>query len=152
MLDSDLADIYNIKTKALNQAVKRNKERFPNDFMFRLTTEEKKEVVTNCDHLNNLKFTPTLPYAFTEHGAIMLASVINSPRAIEASIFIVRVFVRMREYLLIHKDISNKIDELERRVAGHDKHIRALFDAIRQLMIPPEKPRRRIGFHRSNGK
>ena len=87
MLDTDLAEVYGVKTRTLNQAVKRNRERFPKDFMFRLTVREKQEVITNCDHLSRLKFSRALPFAFTEHGAIMAASVLNSPRAIEASVF-----------------------------------------------------------------
>lgn len=93
MIDSDLAKLYGVSTKALNQAVKRNRERFPGDFMFELTKEEKEEVVTNCDHLKQLKFSYTLPKVFTEHGAIMLASVLNSQRAVDASIYVVRVSV-----------------------------------------------------------
>ena len=97
MLDADLAKLYGVPTKVLNQAVKRNIERFPLDFMFQLTKDEKDEVVTNCDHLKKLKFSPNLPYAFTEHGAIMLATILNSPVAVQASIQIVRAFIRLRQ-------------------------------------------------------
>jgi hypothetical protein len=143
MLDSDLADLYGIPTKALNQAMKRNKERFPSDFMFQLTKAEKTEVVTNCDHLRKLKFSPALPYAFTEHGAIMLANVLKSKRAIEASIQIVRAFVRLRQILASHVELARKLDALEKK---YDAKFRVVFDAIRQLMKPPEAERRRIGF------
>jgi phage regulator Rha-like protein len=146
MLDTDLAHLYGVTTKALNQAVKRNQDRFPADFMFRLTKQEKEEVVTNCDHLQKLKFSPVLPYAFTEHGAIMLASVLNSRRAIEVSVFVVRAFVRLRGVLATHKELAQKLAELERKIQGHDEHIRSLFEAIRQLMAPPERPRKPIGF------
>lgn len=146
MLDADLAELYGVSTRALNQAVKRNRSRFPSDFMFRLTKIEKEEVITNCDHLQKLKFSPAFPNAFTEHGAIMLASVLNSQKAIAASIYVVRVFVRLREMLGTHKALARKITELESRIESHDEHIRALFDAIRQLMVPSEKKKRRIGF------
>lgn len=97
MLDTDLAALYGVPTKVLNQAVKRNRHRFPADFMFRLTEDEKAEVVTICDHLQKLKFSPVLPYAFTEHGAIMLASVLNSKKAVRISVYVVRAFVKLRE-------------------------------------------------------
>ncbi len=146
LLDADLAKLYGVTTKRLNEQVKRNRNRFPDDFMFQLTSDEKAEVVANCDHLRGLKFSPALPYAFTEHGAIMAASVLNTTRAIEMSVFVVRAFVRLREVLAAHKELAAKLAALERKVASHDRHIRALFDAIRQLMAPPEKPRKRIGF------
>ena len=116
------------------------------DFMFQLTTKEKAEVVANCNHLSQLKFSPALPHAFTEHGAIMAASVLNTPRAIEASIFVVRAFVRLRQMLVTHKDLALKLSELERKIEKHDESIEAIFEAIRQLMTPPEKPRKKIGF------
>jgi phage regulator Rha-like protein len=145
MLDSDLADLYGVPTKALNQAVKRNKGRFPSDFMFQLTEEEKTQVVTNCDHLQKLKFSPVLPYAFTEHGVVMLANVIKSKRAINASIQIVRAFVRLRQMLATHADLARKLHALERK---YDAQFRVVFDAIRELMAP-EKPKQwKIGFER----
>lgn len=106
MIDRDLAELYGVTTKQLNQQVKRNAKRFPEDFMFQLTQEEKDEVVTICDHLRTLKFSPVLPFAFTEHGAVMLASVLNSERAIEMNIQVVRVVTKIREMLLAHKDIT----------------------------------------------
>ncbi len=143
MLDADLAELYGVLTKVLNQAVKRNKERFPVDFMFQLTKEEKDEVVTNCDHLKRLKFSPTLPHAFTEHGAIMLATILNSPIAVQASIQVVRAFVRLRQMLASNADLARKLDTLERK---YDAQFKVVFDAIRQLMTPPEPKRQQIGF------
>ena len=99
IVDADLALFYGVPTKRLNEQVKRNKERFPEDFMFQLTATEKAEVVANCDHLSKLKYSPSLPYAFTEHGALMVASVLNSPRAVEMSVFIVRAFVQLRQVI-----------------------------------------------------
>jgi hypothetical protein len=148
MLDSDLAALYRVSTKRLNEQVKRNRRRFPEGFMFRLTAAEKAEVVANCDHLAKLKFSPTLPYAFTEHGAVMLASVLNSQRAVEASIFVVNAFVRLRELVSTHKELAAKIGELERRVGSHDESIRSLVTAMRQLMATPSSKPKRIGFHR----
>jgi hypothetical protein len=145
MLDADLSELYGIPTKALNQAVKRNKDRFPEDFMFQLTRQEKEEVVTNCDHLKRLKFSPNLPYAFTKHGAIMLATVLNSPVAVQSSIHIVRAFVRLRQMLASNTELARKLYALEKK---YDAQFKVVFDAIRQLMIPPEKPKRRIGFYR----
>ena len=106
ILDSDLADLYRVTTSALNQAVKRNARRFPEDFAFRLTTKEKEEVVTKCDHLSRLKFSPVLPFAYTEHGTIMAASVLNSQRAVETSVFVVRAFVLMRETMASHRGLA----------------------------------------------
>ena len=147
MLDCDLAGIYGVPTKVFNQAVKRNAERFPADFMFRLTAEEKEVVVTNCDHLARLKFSPALPYAFTEHGAIMAANVLNSRRAIQASVLVVRAFVKLRELLATHKELARKLAELESRLDTHDQAIRMLFAAIHELMEPPvAEPKERIGF------
>ncbi|NLT49565.1 MAG: ORF6N domain-containing protein [Ignavibacteria bacterium] len=130
MIDRDLALLYGVTTKALNQAVKRNNERFPTDFMFRLNEKEKTEVVTKCDHLASLKFSASLPYVFTEHGALMLASVLNSPKAVEASIYVVRAFVRLREILLTHKELAQKLKELELKTETHDEQIMAIFEAI----------------------
>jgi len=151
ILDADLAKLYGVSTKRLNEQVKRNRRRFPDDFMFELTAEEKSEVVANCDHLSRLKFSRTLPYAFGEHGAIMAASVLNTPRAIEASIFVVRAFVKLREVLATHKELAEKFAELETRIKDHDEKIEAIFEAIRQLMMPPERPRKKIGFEIKEG-
>ena len=148
MIDSDLAELYGVTTKRLNEQVRRNIERFPKDFMFQLTAAEKAEVVANCDHLKKLKFASTLPYVFTEHGAIMAASVLNSPRAIETSVYVVRAFVRIRELISTHKELSRKLDELERKVMSHDQAITGLIHAIRELMTPPATKKRPIGFGR----
>ena len=148
IIDADLAEAYGVTTKALNQAIRRNADRFPPDFMFRLTKDEKQEVVTNCDHLENLKFSPVNPRAFTEHGAIMAASVLSSRKAIEVSVFVVRAFVQLRETIAGHKEHARKIAQLERKLGDHDEQIMVLFEAIKQLMDPRPPPKtRRIGFH-----
>lgn len=143
MLDADLAELYGVTTKRLNEQVKRNRDRFPKDFMFQLTAKEKAEVVANCDHLPRLKYSTTLPNAFTEHGAIMIASVLSTERAIEVSVFVVRAFIKLREMLATHKDLASKLDEMEKK---YDAQFKVVFEAIRQLMSEPEKPRRPIGF------
>jgi hypothetical protein len=144
MIDADLAVVYGVPTKALNQAVKRNPRRFPADFAFRLSAAEKSEVVTNCDHLARLRFASARPYAFTEHGAIMAANVLSSRRAVELSVEVVRAFARLREMVASHKDLAKRLDELESR---YDRQFKAVFDAIRELMRPPEpKMKRKIGF------
>jgi hypothetical protein len=143
MLDADLADLYRVPTKVLNQAVKRNKDRFPPDFMFQLTTEEKDEVVTSCDHLRRLKISPTLPFTFTEHRAIMLANVLRSRAAVHVSIQIVRAFIKLREAVALHKDLARRLKELESK---YDAQFKAVFDALRRLMTPPEPKERKIGF------
>ncbi len=114
--------------------------------MFRLTGEEKEKVVTNCDHLNKLKFSPYRPYVFTEHGAVMLASLLNSETAVHASVQVVRAFVRLRQILSTNKDLAAKLGQLERKIEKHDEEIQAIFTAIRQLMKPADSPRRKIGF------
>lgn len=113
MIDADLAELYGVATKALNQAVKRNSERFPDEFMFQLSQTEKDEVVTNCDHLTRLKFSKTLPYAFTEHGALMVATVPNTQRAVEISLYVVRAFVALRDMLASNKALAR---------SGHRRH------------------------------
>jgi hypothetical protein len=145
MLDRDLAELYGVTTKRLNEQVKRNKRRFPEDFMFQLTKREKQEVVATCDHLSSLKYAPNLPYAFTEHGAVMLASVLNSPIAIKTSVLIVRTFIKLREALATHKNLIRKIDALEKK---YDTQFKVVFEAIRKLMDPPARPKRKIGFRK----
>ena len=151
MLDSDLAEIYGVKTSRLNEQVKRNKDRFPHDFMFQLTNEEKQEVIANCDHLEKLKFSRTNPYAFTEHGTIMLANVLNTKTAIKTSVLIVRAFVKLRELLSTHKELERKILELESK---YDKQFQLIFEAIRELMHQEQldKNRPAIGFKRGKEK
>ena len=147
IIDSDLAEFYGVPTKRLNEQVKRNGDRFPEDFMFQLSGEEKDQVVANCDHLSKLKFSKALPYAFTEHGALMAASVLNSPLAVEMSVFIVRAFVKLRRFLAEHKELSRRISQLENRLADHDEQILTMVQAIKELINPELPPkRRRIGF------
>ena len=157
MIDADLAALYSVSTKRLNEQVKRNADRFPGDFMFRLSSAEKAEVVANCDHLAKLKFSKALPYAFTEHGAIQAANVLASPQAVEMGIFVVRAFVRMRELAAVHADLAKRLAELEQKTEGlaltHDTfsrntraQLRQLIEAVNQLMAPPDPPKRPIGF------
>jgi hypothetical protein len=146
MIDKDIAELYGVTTKRLNEQVKRNEKRFPEDFMFQLSQVEKDEVVANCDHLKSLKFSPNLPFAFTEHGAVMLASVLNNERAIEVNIQIVRIFTQLREMLLTSKDILLKLEVLEKHTHQHDEEIQMIFQALKGLLNPPQEPRPRIGF------
>ena len=148
MIDADLASIYGVTTKRLNEQVKRNKQRFPEDFMFQLNTKEKSEVVAKCDHLKKLKFSPNLPYVFTEHGAIMLATVLNSAAAIDESVHVVRAFVKLREIISTHKQLALKLHKLEKKIEEQDEKIYTIFEAINSLMSPPEKKKREIGFGR----
>ncbi len=133
-----------VTTKRLNEQVKRNGKRFPEDFMFRLTRVERDELVANCDQLERLKHSSSFPYAFTEQGVAMLSSVLNSERAILVNIQIMRTFTKLREMLLTHAEFRQKIEAMERK---YDQQFRVVFDAIRELLTPPEKPKRRIGFH-----
>lgn len=150
LVDADLAELYGVTTKRLNQQTRRNAERFPADFVFELTPQEKAEVVANCNHLAKLRFSPALPLAFTEHGALMAAAVLNTPRAVEMSLYVVRAFVRLREVLATHKALGRRLEELERAVATldakTDSRFRETFNAIRALMTQPEPKRRPIGF------
>ena len=147
IVDADLAEFYGVPTKRLNEQVKRNKGRFPDDFMFQLSPDEKAEVVANCDHLENLKYSTALPYAFTEHGAIMAAGVLNTSRAIEISVFIVRAFVKVRQMVVGHKGLQRKISQIERRLTDHDEQIIELVNLIKQLLNPEPPPKkRRIGY------
>ncbi len=114
--------------------------------MFKLTKKEKQELVANCDHLIRLKYSPVMPNAFTEHGAIMLAAVLNSQNAIEMSLFVVRAFIRLREIISTHKELAQKLKELELKIDSHDQHIQAIFEFINQLIAPPEKPKSKMGF------
>ena len=157
IIDTDLALLYGVPTKALNQAVKRNAERFPMDFMFQLSATEKAEVVTSCDHLQKLKFSKSLPYAFTEHGAIQAANVLASPRAVEMGIYVVRAFVRLKQATASHSELAKRLAELEEKTEGlalsHDtfsrntrNQLKQVFDALRELMTPPDPPKRPMGF------
>jgi len=132
----------------LNQQVKRNRERFPPDFAWVLTREEKAEVIADCAHLHNLKFSRSMPTAFTEHGAIMAANVLNSDRAVAMSVLVVRAFVRLRRTVEAHRELAERLAEIERRVGVHDKALAGLLEAIHRLIEPPpeEEERPRIGF------
>jgi ORF6N domain len=147
MLDSDLAGLYGVAVKRLNEQVKRNASRFPVDFAFQLTSQEvanlKSQIATSSLHGGRRK----LPWAFTEHGVIMLASVLNSEVAVEASVRVVRAFVRLREMVTAHVELAHRLDEMERRVAGHDEDLQKVFAAIRQLIETPPGERREMGFH-----
>ncbi len=142
MLGPHLAELYGVETRALMQAVNRNGERFPEDFMFQLTREE---IMRISQSVTSLKYSKAV-YAFTEQGVAMLSGILNSPRAIQANIAIMRAFVKLRELISTHKELAQKLNELERRVERHDEELHAIFDAIRRLMQTPEKPKRRIGF------
>lgn len=148
MLDADLAAIYGVTTRRLKEQVRRNRDRFPEGFVFELTAQEKAELVANCDQFARLKHSSSMPYAFTEHGAVMLAAVLKSKRAVEVSVFVVRAFIRMRRFLADQRQFALKLAEIESRLASNDEKFRVVFDAIRQLMQrpKPEKPRRQIGF------
>lgn len=152
LLDSELAALYDVTTKALNQAVKRNTERFPEDFMFRLSRTEaealnQSQSVTGSQKHRDPRFPP---FAFTEHGAIMAATILNSPRAVEMSLYVVRAFVKLRELLASNQELARRLEELEaritRKLATHDQAITGILKTIRELMNPPEPKRRGIGF------
>ncbi len=147
MLDADLAKLYGTSTKRLNEQVKRNWDRFPDDFMFQLTRHEwdclRSQFATSKPQRGGRRVPP---YAFTEHGAIMAANVLNSRRAVQASIYVVRAFIRLRELLASHKELARRLDALEQK---YDGQFRVVFDAIRKLMTPPEPRVPRMGFHAS---
>ena len=156
MLDSDLAEIYRVTTKRLNEQLKRNRDRFPNDFAFQLTKDEvaalRSQIATSSLRSqiatsNKRGGRRYLPWVFTEHGALMLASVLNSEVAVAASVRVVRAFVRLREIISANAELARKFSELEHRMDGHDQAIAQLFAAIRQLLQPSVKPKPEIGFH-----
>jgi len=163
LLDFDLAALYDVETRVLNQAVRRNADRFPADFMFQLTSEEVEKLsqvvtpsVAGHDVSNSSQIVMSSgkyrgkryrPYAFTEQGVAMLSSVLNSESAVKMNIAIMRAFVQLRRALETNRELARKFSELERRIDKHDAEIAAILEAIRQLMAPPEKPRREIGFH-----
>jgi hypothetical protein len=146
MLDSDLAALYGVETRVLKQAVRRNRKRFPSDFMFELTKEENRSLRSQNVILEPGRYSKYLPFAFTEQGVAMLSSILNSERAIEVNIAIMRVFVRLREMMATHKELAFKLIELEERLEGHDEQIQNIFEAIRRLMAQPEPARKKIGF------
>ena len=158
IIDADLATLYGVPTKRLNEQVKRNRDRFPPDFMFALTVDEKNQVVANCDHLANLKFSRTVPFAFTEHGAIQAANVLGTPQAIQMGVYVVRSFVRLRQVLAADSLLAMRLNDLESRLsllALQQKDLenqtsvqfKQVFEALRSLMAPPAPcPKRAIGF------
>lgn len=149
ILDADLSGIYGVPTKRLNEQVKRNSDRFPEDFIFQLTPDEKREVVANCDHLARLKFSKSRPYAFTEHGAIMAATILSSPEAVKMSVFVVRAFIQMREQLVANAPIFKRLAEIDKTLLEHDKALGLIWQKIQPLLAPPPAlPKPRIGFHR----
>lgn len=133
--------MYGVDTRILNQAVKRNSKRFPREFMFQLRREERDEVITICDDLASLKFARTMPFAFTEHGLAMLSSVLNSDRAIQVNIEIIKAFVRLRKLLATHKELQKKIEDMEEK---YDEQFSIVFQAIKQLLQEDDKPKRKI--------
>ena len=146
MLDSDLAELYEVTTGNLNLAVRRNRSRFPEDFMFQLTAEEAESLILQTARSKTRGGRRTSPYAFTEHGVAMLSSVLNSERAAQMNIVIIRAFIKLREALTTHKDLTRKISDLEMKYQGHDEELKVVFDAIRKLISTPAPPRRKIGF------
>ena len=163
IIDADLATLYGVDTRTLNQAVKRNGGRFPTDFMFQLNAAEKAEVITNCDHLQKLKFSKSMPFAFTEYGAVALANVLASAQAVEMGIYVVRAFVQLRQASSVHTDLAKRLTDLEltteRLELSHDtfsrntrNQLRQVFEALRELADkvtpnePPQPPKRSIGF------
>ena len=153
ILDRDLAKLYEVETKYLNRQVRRNRERFPPNFMFQVTRNEKKELVTNWHQFELLKHSYRLPYAFTEHGIAMLASVLNSEKAVKISILIINTFIQLRLWISAHKELTEKFSELERKIGVHDEAIRDIVTAIRQMLNPPEPvaPPKPKGPIESNG-
>ena len=149
IIDRDIAKLYKVKSIALRQQVKRNKRRFPGDFMFKLTKKEAKILVSQNVIPSKKSLGGYLPYAFTEQGVAMLSSVLHSERAVQVNIAIMRAFVKLRQILSTHTKLAHKLEQLERKIEKHDEKIRSIFEAIRQLMAPSEKPKRRIGFRTS---
>lgn len=146
ILDSDLAVLYEVETRVLKQAVRRNIERFPSDFLLQLTKKEWKELITNCDNLERYKYSPAAPFAFTEQGVAMLSGILNSPKAIKVNIEIMRAFVKLREILSTHKELAQKLKELELKMENYDEKIAVIFETIKELMAPPSAGKRKIGF------
>ena len=163
MLDFDLAELYGVETRSLNQAVKRNDNRFPGDFMFRLSKSEweslRSQIVTSSDKSNSSQIVMSskkhrgsvyLPYVFTGQGVAMISSVLKSETAIRVNIQIIRIFTRMREVIMTHKDILLQLEKIEKKLAGHDEDITLIFQYLKQLLNPPQPPRRKIGFKRKD--
>lgn len=148
MIDADLAKLYGVQTKRLNEAVKRNAKRFPEDLMFQLSVHEREELVANCDRFTNMKHSAVMPHAFTEAGVAMLSSVLNSETAIQINLQIIRAFIRLRRMLIDHEALRLAIEGLERRVGKNERDIQLAIKAIQSILTPPEpaKTKIRIGF------
>jgi hypothetical protein len=146
IVDAELAALYGVATKRLNEQVKRNRRRFPPDFVLELTDAERALVVAKCDHLARLRFSPGASLAYTEHGALMASAVLRTARAVEVSLYVVRAFVQMRGAFGAHREIRRRLDELERKVGAQDGAIVGIVRALRELTRPPPQKRRRIGF------
>ena len=146
MLDRDIAELYGVETKNLNRQVKRNLDRFPQEFMFQLKEKEKNELVTNWHRLSSLKHSTSRPYVFSEYGIVMLASVLNSEQAVKASILITQTFVRLRTIISTNKNLENKLKTLESKFNKHDKEIQLIFSAIKKLLKQKDEPRNKIGY------
>lgn len=148
MIDKDLAGLYGVTTKRLNEQVKRNYKRFPADFMFQITKEEKEQIASQFKHLNRLKFSASLPYVFTEHGAVMLASVLNSDKAIEVNIQIVRIFTNIRQMLMDNTELRLEIEKIKRKTENNSKNIEQVFQYLDELLEKKEnsKDRKQIGY------
>ena len=150
MIDRDLAELYGVETRSLKQAVRRNIERFPEDFMFEMTKTElaywREENATGKEDKMGLRYAP---FCFTEQGVTMLSCILNSERAIEVNIRVIRIFTKLREMLLTHKDILLKLEQMEKKITGHDENIQMIFEALRQLLQPAIVPRKRVGYKQS---
>lgn len=154
MIDRDLAELYGVETRRLKEAVRRNLSRFPEDFMFEMRPEELEDwrsqiATSNLADKMGLRYAP---FCFTEQGVTMLSCILNSERAIAVNIQVIRIFTKMREMLLTHKDILLKLEQIERKITGHDEDIRLIFQHLKQLLNPPQEPRLRIGFRRQDEK
>ena len=149
MLDRDLAELYGVQPKRLREQVKRNMERFPTHFMFQITENEVDIMVSHFATPSKQQLGGHLPYAFTEHGVLMLANVLRSKKAVQVSLRIIEIFVKMREMLSTHKDVLLKLEQLEKKVTGHDADVKVIFQCLKQLLDPPREPRPRVGFRRA---
>lgn len=149
MIDRDLAELYGVTTKRLNEQVKRNQKRFPEDFMFQVTKDEREEIIRQFKHLSSLKYSSVLPYVFTEHGAVMLASILNSDRAIEVNIQIVRVFTKIQKMLTDNTELRLELEQIRKKVDNQDKNIEIVFKYLDELLEAknvPASPRKSIGY------
>ncbi len=146
MIDRDLAKLYEVETKYLNRQVRRNRKRFPKEFMFQLNRRERGELVTNCHRFDSLKHSSSFPFAFTEHGVAMLAGILKSKKAIDISIYIVKAFIALKKYIYTHKEFAKRLNLLEQKHKKHDVEIETIFEAIKQLIKEEEQPKKRFGF------